>query len=376
MFISATKFSSIAMTLLLLATLVNPSSNAQFIQGIIPGTLTYLRLTDSQTREYVRLSTTDLQAFAVTDQQCAVASPSGSLVAISTPLVDRLIVVEVEGNVVVFEQRWSEDWQPCNFTWITDNQLRFSNREDSTTSLTLSTGEIAPDSPSIIEQFAPLPYKVPLEPAIASPQGDVVLYNQCTGGKIDGEARYCLGDSQIVIYDLRRQNIIEILEDANSLILGDSLDDLGQGVPNPPAVFWSPSGRYVLYTPMSSLSGRIYDIETDRYYGLNLPSGLLLTSLFGNLQWSGDETHVGFWASDFTEVSPTAMQFFVSYTLTGEITSVINEQGYNVTQWRWSPDNHAIAFINRDSQLILLSLEDERESLIDENVYSIIAWTP
>lgn len=345
----------------------------------LEGKLTYLQYAQTQAggiSTYLQTSAAGTVTFQITADQCATVSEDGQYIAVSGKAPTDLSIYRLSDQTLVRQVVWLEGWQACNFVWREGEDAIYIAGANGVLQINVADGRISPiPSSSAFDNHERLPFKVPGEAVIATDDGRLLLYNQCVDLTFADDGSFCEGEARIVIYDPINRAVIQELSDTNYTILGDF-----EGFPpKPPAAFWSPSGRTLLYfttDEQANIPLRIFDVLERRTMDVVLPTQYLANPFFAGFQWSADENHVGFWLNSSDPQDEGRGFYFSRLSLQSESLDVTGQPYSFAQQWRWSPDNSAVAFINRDSQLILLSLADERASLIDENVYSIIAWTP
>jgi hypothetical protein len=348
--------------------------DSQATPSAIVGHLSYTRYLDDNLYQYVLRSGDTVQTFEYTDDECVAVSPDSKSLAVYYKATNSLGIVRLESGEPGISFVWSRDWKPCNFTWIDSMTLRFGTLTNHLQDLNTLSGvvESVPGS-STIWSYSELPFRIPMDPNVLSNQGDRVIYNQCF--KIIDDL--CAGESQVVIYDIPSASVVEVLSEAESLILGARKNELSVFPPNPPSLFWSPSDRYVLYTFANRLTQfKLYAVRQDIYLSFSLPSETYFVASQTTVKWSHDEAYVGFWVFDLNVTTNFPSKLLI-YDISTKQMRIFNMRSNFLnapSNWVWSPDSRAIALVNSSQELVLLDTTSGTLSVLDTGVISIRSW--
>ncbi len=196
----------------------------------------------------------------------------------------------------------------------------------------------------------------------------------------------CTSVPDFVIYDLARQQPIQVLQNPSLSVL-QPLPGLDASLAYPPydqSIGWSPSGRYLAYLSENSSSTaypamQIVDVTTPR--DLNTASTTdYAVDNFRGFYWSPDETRLAAWLrTDELETTYEVARLGIfdlqdgTFHLEDRMLNLPLEE--NRVDSAWSPDSNQFAFLDANYQLLLVNINDGMTSMFDTNVSSIVAWS-
>lgn len=337
------------------------------------GTIVYSKLLPNDVIEYLAASQAGTRSFLIPPSQCELVSPSGMQLAIADEASRKLTVILITTGQITLSQMLPNGWSECNFSWTSDGELQRTIQDDVIVQLDVQTGSISTIPGSRSSQTTFLPLKVMFEPAIYSPNGQRVLYNQCVDMQTDSGHRYCTGQSQMVVFNTQTQQILHVLTNAASDILGSTSEEIPY---RDASIFWSHTGRYVLYETTQPNVLEIYDLNLDRTIPVVLPNSTSYSAIWNGVTWADNDMRIGLWLFDGMNIAPNLPQRFVYFDLQSEtlqtISSTIALRG--VQNWTWSPDNTSIAAVSVDQRLLIVELATSTQTSVDQNVNLVLGW--
>src|SRR5690606_24999025 len=209
---------------------------------------------------------------------------------------------------------------------------------------------------------------------LMSPDNSLIVYNRCAGSQfttgVFTDDQSCTSEEDVVIYDLRTQQVVQVLEDAQQgYFILDESENLAFSFGG---ISWSPSGRYLAYRTASSDQGvpplRIYDIRDRRYLDLHLLA-LLEIDWFKGFTWVQGDQRLAFWSRDY-EVE--GQQLAVVNLQTGEVS--FSRMRYQLAQANWEQGfGNTIVFVDSEHNLVEYDLDTDNTTVLDTDVWDILS---
>lgn len=207
---------------------------------------------------------------------------------------------------------------------------------------------------------------------MVSPDANFVVYDRCINGQVYWnewtKIEECDGPNETAIYDLRRQELVEILVDGPDLVRDRRNGHFSQRAHE---LSWSPSGRYLAYQVFNPSGVNVFDVQSHQYWS---PIAVDVDSYFfsaaSNVYWSPDEHKLAF--TLHSEESDNYLGVvFDTETSTLKPTNVTLSASSG-SLW-WSPDSQTIAFISGGT-LFLWDINTGELTRLDDNVVNILGW--
>ncbi len=137
-----------------------------------------------------------------------------------------------------------------------------------------------------------LPFQAPFTTAFFDPQRRYAFYGQCDQLGLSSDASRCSGKIEKIIYDTNSQTIVATLPDAYEPLQDEAYIRFPPALPG---IFWSPSGRFLLYRTVTSTGVySIFDTQTRNIQSIKTLDPIDFSPL-SEFTWSHDETRVAFW---------------------------------------------------------------------------------
>ena len=349
-------------------------SNSFAQSPTIPGHIVYVVQHADESFSFVYATANQRTVYELEANECSSLSPSGEMIAVYDSAVGEITVLRLRNQEVVLSRQLEPALRQCNFVWSSEATVEFLINPTEVQALDINTGDIEQRSSSGSSNVeTDLPNRVLDNPAIYSADQGFVIYNRCLDDSVNIGSQSCAISSQrIVLFNTQTNEIVAEFTDTIASVLGESEQEMGFGLPNPPSVFWSPSGRYVLYKPTDGAGLRLYDIQQNAFSTISLPPNALFVPIDALVKWTEDEARVGFWIRPLWDGE---MNSFTYFDLGTQQTQTSNPVDDLYLIWEWSPDGQLIAFIHGSNrQLSLLNLSSNTTADIETGVYNIRTW--
>jgi hypothetical protein len=349
-------------------------SNSFAQSPTIPSYIVYVVQHADESFSFVYATANQRTVYELKATECSSLSPSGELIAVYDSVLGEITILRLQNQEVVLSKQLRPALQHCNFLWSSDVAVEFLINPTEVQALDIITGDIEQRSSSgSINVETDLPNRVLDNPAIYSPDHAFVIYNRCLDDSVNSGSQSCAISSQrIVLFNTQTNEIVAEFTDTLASVLGDSEQEMGFGLPNPPSVFWSPSGRYVLYKRTDGAALRLYDIQQNAFSTISLPPNALFVPTDALVKWTEDEARVGFWIRPLSDGEMNSFTYFDLGTQQTQTSNPVDDL-YGI--WEWSPDGQLIAFIHEPiRRLSLLNLSTNTTSNIETGVYDIRTW--
>lgn len=362
---------------------VEASTDAYTPPITIEGELVYSRRA-VRTVDYITLTGTSRKITEIDDNQCATTSYDGQYLAYTAASgAKTLTVMDLTTHEILRVFDWSPNWRRCDIAFTRDNRLMVPdqlwenhNETPDVYLMDIHTGEVEGPTkpPSFIPQYPPLPDMAYVLWGLKSPADDRYLYARCVnGGEVyipDFGDLSCSTSLDWVVYDADAQEVIYTLEKVSAYSLTDSLVTVG----SLSGAAWSSDGRYLAYLGViapgyqTGFPLKIYDFETQQQLKTNFV-GADVDKAMG-LHWSPDNRKVAVWATSRVGEEPQpgdenyqSLRVLVIFDL-DTLRYTVADRPYDMW-WNdgyWSPDSQRFAFVNRQGELIYLTLPSDSDS--------------
>jgi len=213
-----------------------------------------------------------------------------------------------------------------------------------------------------------LPFQAPFTTAFYDPQRRYAFYGQCDQLGMSDDGSRCLGKIEKIIYDINSQTIIATLPDAYEPLQDEAYIRFPHSLPG---IFWSPSGRFLLYRTVTPTGVyRIFETQTRNTQSIKTLDSIGFSPL-SEFTWSHDETQVAFWIpkSDLSTYSlgilDVTSHVVIIHPSPHELSS-----GYLL----WSPNDAQVGFINSQRELVIQDAITGFTRVVDNNVNYLWAW--
>lgn len=354
--------------------------------------LVYLHDSESAL-EYVGLMSDYTYIYSIPSDKCSLISPNGQyIIQTPTTLQGDLKIFRLLNVETIVEIAWQSGWEPCNYHWVSDTIIGIGNTVSSSEYyyFDIAQGNFVPTSyqPPPSPSYPDLPnwlYNTDENFILASPVQDIYLYQRCNSGQSSGST--CIGETDLVIYDVGQQIEIGTLENPNmELITGFAQADSSRALIGYGSIAWSPDGRFIVYESSPEF---LYDETTLRIYdtvtssSVEIDEGVTVDPTCA-LQWSPDSRKLAFWTIGRggeplpTDNLATLKRLIVYDVINGDV--VLSDQPFNLQDNRiesvglWSPNGTNYAFIDVSQTLYHVDAITGFSSVLDTNVIQIISW--
>lgn len=371
--------------------------------------LVYVKWMDGQ-KTYIAQTGDNVFTYALEDGECTVLSPDGKYLLQSTENADTLKIFDFSTMELLYQQEWNSTWETCYFGWFEDNiisfyetnvgSVNFKFEDLSFTEILLSPPPqpIYPQLPNwfpnIVENFL-----------LPSPNPNIFLYERCPSGISDSTNEIvCSEATEMVIYDVSNNQVIEVLETDYDYLRGympDEFSGTKKDIVSNRLVSWSTDARYLAFCAcrfdfqLQALGNiRIFNLESNEYISLQINN----PNIWRDLEWS-DENILTIWKSggfndEYPLVQHDYINHFVFVYVEDEI-SVLSQDVFYAWQANshndvlFAPDSHAIVILGyiltplsdvpvlgspRLGNLILVDTITGESTVIDTDVTEIITW--
>lgn len=342
------------------------------------GNLIYIRQRREEGFQLVSLSSAGRQVFNISRDDCSILSPDRTYLALSRSDSKEIDIYRLSDGEILSTTPLEETQSGCAFRWQSETILNLLDSSGTVveTSMNVLDGTIL----SVEEQTpsARPPVTVPDLLAddfrLMSPDNSLIVYNRCAGSQfttgVFTDDQSCTSEEDVVIYDLRTQQVVQVLEDAQQgYFILDESENLAFSFGG---ISWSPSGRYLAYRTASSDQGvpplRIYDIRDRRYLDLHLLA-LLEIDWFKGFTWVQGDQRLAFWSRDY-EVE--GQQLAVVNLQTGEVS--FSRMRYQLAQANWEQGfGNTIVFVDSEHNLVEYDLDTDNTTVLDTDVWDILS---
>lgn len=342
------------------------------------GNLIYIRQRREEGFQLVSLSSAGRQVFNISRDDCSILSPDRTYLALSRSDSKEIDIYRLSDGEIISTTPLEETQSGCAFRWQSETILNLLDSSGTVveTSMNVLDGTIL----SVEEQTpsARPPVTVPDLLAddfrLMSPDNSLIVYNRCAGSQfttgVFTDDQSCTSEEDVVIYDLRTQQVVQVLEDAQQgYFILDESENLAFSFGG---ISWSPSGRYLAYRTASSDQGvpplRIYDIRDRRYLDLHLLA-LLEIDWFKGFTWVQGDQRLAFWSRDY-EVE--GQQLAVVNLQTGEVS--FSRMRYQLAQANWEQGfGNTIVFVDSEHNLVEYDLDTDNTTVLDTDVWDILS---
>jgi hypothetical protein len=378
--------------------------------------IAYIRIVDGQEEYVARYGDIEV-VYPIPEDKCRKISSDGRYLGSFLQNDNTLQIFHIPSKTLIVEKTWSDkQFSFCNFGWSSDNKTISILKDIDTVTFYqfYFDGINLTDLPDITSNstpdYPPLPNYFPesFERFIyRSPNPNIFLYAQCESGELietEWENRYtCREETDIVVYDVAQQEMLEILPVSIAGVTGFRLDSAnyryGMESVSSGLAEWSPDGRYIAVgrcagsLPDTECEVVIYDVETDSY--LETDGRTYDQNASRVFQWSNNHILMLWIARPFGEGYAFYPNSGLNYFLFIHVDEGLFIDSQNIfdsplQKVVFAPDNRAIAFFGKgrielrqpynfdasenSGDLILISTTTGEHTVIDENVTQIITW--
>lgn len=345
----------------------------QGLPNDMEGRLVYYKLTNDFV-EFVEHSENEFNSITLPRSSCIAVSPDGENLAIKGGDEIRLIRISDESELNTFPVSSNEE--NCNLRWYTSQELIIGSDEQRFIFLNTVTGNI---NEEVISPSYDLPFHLSRYNPILDPSGRYAVYYRCPTDNRTADGLTCRENGSADIFDLQNGSIL------TSLICPSDIWGMPMSEPSdlypfpsfPEEAFWSHSGRFLLYSSIDLDNPiRIFDTQSNAYIESTAFAQIFVSFNRTRISWSVNENLIGLWSTPAGIYSgDIPLQFSIFDVNTATIENYPT-QVLEISNWAWSPDDTAIAFVTSEQTLSLLDFTSSQITLLDEGVSGIIAWTP
>ena len=341
------------------------------------------------TREWVRMTHTHTQAYAIPPHKCSTLSPNGIHIAQTSRDEDDndLLIIRLDIEEIILREEWSNEWEPCYMAWLSDTELviRHIDMEQqfyydvSNGSLTpIEYQRELPQYPDTLPDWMP---EIEDNFILPSPETGIYLYQRCNGQEVTPDGQLCWSSTDFVIYDVNQQAVLHILENPDS----ERIHGRDFYFRYPKGAGWSANGRYLAFVRYRDcifcfFTLSIFDIQTSQYLDTDWYNAEI--DRFSELQWSPQGSKLAFWVmgrldEEVRETdNPLTLLTLVVYDATTQ-TFTFSDQAFDMDlggRGVWSPDGLGFVFIDLNEQLVYFDVLTGDTSILDSGVVDIDVW--
>jgi hypothetical protein len=333
--------------------------------------LIYIRQKQEDGFQLVSLSSSGQQVFQVLRDNCAMLSPNMTYLALSHPESKTIEVYQLSDGEIISNIPLETTQSGCDFSW--QNETVLNLLDASINVLDGRIHSIAEQTPSTRPQVT-VPDLLADDFRLMSPDNSLIVYNRCEGGEFTSNRftsdRECTSEEEVVIYDLRRRQVVQALQDTQQgRFVLDEYEHLAFSFIG---ISWSPSGRYLAYRTGSATQGipplRIYDTYANRYIDLELPPSWDI-DWFKGFVWTRNEQSLAFWVRN-NEVQGERLA--IADVETGQVT--FSAMQYQLAQANWERGlGNTVVFVDSDHNLVEYDLDTGNTTVLDTDVSDILS---
>lgn len=342
------------------------------------GNLIYIRQEREDGFQLISLSLESRQVFDISRDDCSQLSPDRTYLALSPANSNELHVYRLADGVLISTLAVEDTQTNCDFRWRSETILDFLDRSGTLVERTVSVldGTVLSEAEETLSPRPSLivPDLLADDFRLLSPDDSLIVYNRCKGNAFTTNTftgdLVCSSEEEVVVYDLKTQQVYEVLSDARQghFVVGEyELLAYSFG-----GIDWSPSGRYLAYVTTNADTSipplRIYDTHDRRYIDLFFPRDLGMNRVKGFV-WSQNEEALVFWGMDHAALSE---RLVIAEVDTGQVR--VSSTLYDLAQAGWARGlGNTIVFVDSENNLVEYDLDTNRTIVLDTDVWHVFS---
>lgn len=342
--------------------------------------LIYIRQRREERFQLVSLSSAGRQVFEISQDDCYSLSPGATYLALSSPASREIDIYRLSDGENISSVSLKNTQSSCAFGWQSETVLNLLDSLTTQVPVVETAINILDGSVLPVEEQTPRAHPPVTVPdllvddfRLMSPDNSLIVYNRCAGSQfttgVFTDDQSCTSEEDVVIYDLRTQQVVQVLEDAQQgYFILDESENLAFSFGG---ISWSPSGRYLVYRTATADQGipplRIYDTLNRRYIDLNFAAALEMNRVKGFV-WIQGEQNLAFWVTDHAALGE---RLVVAAVETGQIN--VSNMVYHLAQASWASGlGNTIVFVASEYNLVEYNLDTDTTTVLDTDVWDIL----